>query len=69
MRGGHVRRNAPTPRTGRLLKATTVEAIPEAVRKAGAGEAAVSGQLSMKLMERLRVVAEAEAGVRPSAAC
>jgi DNA-binding NarL/FixJ family response regulator len=42
-----------------------VDSIPRALHGAKAGEAAISRVLSMKLVERLRIVPEAGIGVRP----
>ncbi len=50
---------------GYLTKDVSVDAIPRALRGAHAGEAAISRNLSMKLVERLRLVPEAGVGVRP----
>ena len=50
---------------GYLTKDMSVDAIPRALRGAHAGEAAISRQLSMKLVERLRMVPESGVGVRP----
>jgi DNA-binding NarL/FixJ family response regulator len=50
---------------GYLTKDVSVEAIPRALRGAHAGEAAISRNLSMRLVERLRLVPEGGVGVRP----
>jgi DNA-binding NarL/FixJ family response regulator len=50
---------------GYLTKDMSVDAIPRALRGAHAGEAAISRVLSMKLVERLRMVPESGVGVRP----
>jgi len=50
---------------GYLTKDVPIESISQALRDADAGEAAISGHLSMKLVERLRLVPEASVGTRP----
>ena len=50
---------------GYLTKDMSVDAIPRALRGAHAGEAAISRNMSMKLVERLRLVPEGGVGVRP----
>ena len=50
---------------GYLAKDTPIEDISLALRHAAAGEAAISGRLSMRLIERLRMVPEAGVGLRP----
>jgi len=50
---------------GYLTKDISVPAIPRALRGAHAGEAAISRHLSMKLIERLRLVPETGVGSRP----
>lgn len=50
---------------GYLTKDISVPAIPRALRGAIAGEAAISRHLSMKLIERLRMVPETGVGSRP----
>lgn len=50
---------------GYLSKEVDVSAIPGALRGVCAGEAAISRQLAMKLIERLRVMPESGVGVRP----
>jgi len=50
---------------GYLTKDTPIEEIFLALRHAAAGEAAVSARLSMRLIERLRLVPEAGIGLRP----
>jgi DNA-binding NarL/FixJ family response regulator len=51
--------------SGHLTKGISVDAIPRAVRGAHAGEAAISRQLSMRLVERLRSLPDGGIGVRP----
>ena len=50
---------------GYLTKDMSVDAIPRALRGAHAGEAAISRMMSMRLVERLRMVPESGVGVRP----
>lgn len=50
---------------GYLTKDISVPAIPRALRGARAGEAAISRHLSLKLIERLRMVPETGVGTRP----
>jgi DNA-binding NarL/FixJ family response regulator len=50
---------------GYLTKDVSVEAIPRAIRGAHAGQAAISRELSMRLVERLQSLPEGGAGVRP----
>lgn len=50
---------------GYLTKDIPAEAIPRVVQGAGAGEAAVSRQLSMRLLERLQALPELGPGLRP----
>jgi DNA-binding NarL/FixJ family response regulator len=50
---------------GFLSKDVSLDAIPRAVRGAKAGEAAISRQLAMRLVEQLRVTPESGVGVRP----
>ncbi len=50
---------------GLLSKETPVDTIARALRRASAGEAVISPRLSMKLIERLRLVPEAGIGLRP----
>jgi DNA-binding NarL/FixJ family response regulator len=51
--------------TGYLLKDQGVAAIPASLRGVARGEAAVSRQMTMRLIERLRQVPEAGSGMRP----
>jgi DNA-binding NarL/FixJ family response regulator len=51
--------------SGHLTKGIPVDAIPRAIRGAHAGEAAISRQLSMRLVERLRLLPDGGIGVRP----
>ena len=50
---------------GYLTKDISAEAIPRVVQGAGAGEAAVSRQLAMRLLERLQALPELGPGLRP----
>jgi DNA-binding NarL/FixJ family response regulator len=50
---------------GYLTKDINVDAIPRALHGANAGEAAISRHLSMKIVERLRMVPETGVGTRP----
>lgn len=50
---------------GYLSKNAAVEAIPQALRDANSGAAAISGHLSMKLVERRRMLPESGVGMRP----
>jgi DNA-binding NarL/FixJ family response regulator len=50
---------------GYLTKDIAVDAIPRAVRGARAGEAAISRQLSMRLVEQLRALTVDGQGMRP----
>ena len=51
--------------SGHLTKEISVDAIPRAIRGAHAGEAAISRQLSMRLVERLRSLPDGGIGTRP----
>lgn len=50
---------------GYLTKDISADAIPRVVQGAGAGEAAVSRQLSMRLLQRLQALPELGLGLRP----
>ena len=50
---------------GYLTKDISAEAIPRVVQGAGAGEAGVSRQLAMRLLERLQALPELGLGLRP----
>jgi two-component system, NarL family, response regulator LiaR len=50
---------------GYLSKEISLDALPRAVQGAHAGEAVISGHLSMRLIEHLRSVPEGGIGIRP----
>src|SRR4051794_2642420 len=51
--------------SGFLGKSVTLDALPSALERARDGEAVVSGQLTMRLIEGMRRVSEDGSGMRP----